>query len=440
MRKLTILLFLMLFLVACGGGADETTEQPTATTPAVAVEPSPTVFVPATLPPPVVEGSGTEATGGTAEGGDNAAAPEVAPELPIFPWPADRFGYGIQVHGIAGQGDLRGTVSAVDNQLGLDWIKVQLLWSVVHPDPTADQWFFYDGIINDTYDEGLNLMVSVVGAPAWSRAAGNENGPPDDYNQYYAFLNELLDRHPGKIQAIEVWNEQNLDREWSGGLNPAGYVQFLAGAYQTIKAKNPDIIVISGALSPTGVHDANRQTVMNDLIYLDEMLAAGLLQHTDCVGTHHNGYNLLPSTPWDQTGSDPNVASATFRGPFDNPHQSWSFFTTLDLYAQKVQAIDPNKKLCLTEFGYASSENMGGRPETFEYFDDNSEAEQAQYIVQAYQQMHDSGDVWLTFLFNFDFGNKADAATDDTVGYSIIRPDGVPRPAYGAIADMPKNP
>ena len=105
-----------------------------------------------------------------------------------------------------------------------------------------------------------------------------------------------------------------------------------------------------------------------------------------------------------------------------------------------MQAIDPNKKLCLTEFGYASSENMGGRPQYFEYFDDNSEAEQAQYIVQAYQQMHDSGDVWLAFLFNFDFGNKGDANTDDTVGYSIIRPDGVPRPAYGAVADMPKTP
>ena len=74
---------------------------------------------------------------------------------------------------------------------------------------------------------------------------------------------------------------------------------------------------------------------------------------------------MLPSTPWDQTGSDPNAATATFRGPFDNQHQSWSFFTTLDLYAQKVQAIDANKKLCLTEFGYASSENMGGRPEGF---------------------------------------------------------------------------
>ena len=81
---------------------------------------------------------------------------------------------------------------------------------------------------------------------------------------------------------------------------------------------------------------------------------------------------------------------------------------------------------------------MSGRPQGFEYFDDNSEAEQAQYIVQAFQQMHDSGDVWLAFLFNFDFGNKSDPATDDTAGYSIIRQDGAPRPAFDAVANMPK--
>ena len=245
MRKLPLLLILLLFLVACGGnnGSEQEANTATATNVAEAPIPTPTIAIPTTLPPPAIS-----TDEGAAEG-DNAAAPEVlAPELPISPWPADAFGYGIQVHGIAGQGDIRAVADAVDNQLGLDWVKVQLLWSTVHPDPTADQWFFYDGIIDDAYAEGLQLMVSVVGAPVWTRAAGNENGPPDDFNQYYAFLNEMLDRHPGKIQAIEIWNEQNLDREWSGGLDPAAYVQFLAGAYQTVKAKDPNIMPISSRL------------------------------------------------------------------------------------------------------------------------------------------------------------------------------------------------
>jgi hypothetical protein len=53
--------------------------------------------------------------------------------------------------------------------------------------------------------------------------------------------------------------------------------------------------------------------------------------------------------------------------------------------------------------------------------------------------MHDSGDVWLAFLFNYDFGNKSGGPTDDPVVYSIIDVDGVPRPAFGAVANMPKS-
>jgi hypothetical protein len=54
--------------------------------------------------------------------------------------------------------------------------------------------------------------------------------------------------------------------------------------------------------------------------------------------------------------------------------------------------------------------------------------------------MHDSGNVWLAFLFNFDFGNKGSGPTDDPVPYSIIDTQGVPRPAFDAVGAMPKTP
>jgi polysaccharide biosynthesis protein PslG len=55
-------------------------------------------------------------------------------------------------------------------------------------------------------------------------------------------------------------------------------------------------------------------------------LAAGMLNYADCVGAHHNGYNIGPDVAFDATGSSPKAATAIFRGPFDNPHHSWSFY------------------------------------------------------------------------------------------------------------------
>lgn len=429
MKKLAILFILLaslLVLAACGGGEAEPELVPVpVTNPTLPPAPATATL----LPPPVVSESGADEPSAPSE-----LVPDAPPTLP--PWPAADFGYGIQSH--ATVGDPAFTADVVKNQLGLDWLKVQLEWPLVQPEPEIYQWFFYDGIVEQAQARGLYLMFSVVGAPEWTRAAGGDNGPPDDYNQYTQFLTALLNQYPGQIQAIEVWNEQNLDREWTtaNGISPEDYVRFLQLSYDTIKAIDPNMIVISGALAPTGSGDWVRWA--DDFEYLDRALAAGLLNYADCVGAHHNGYNIGPDVAFDQTGATAEAGTAVFRGPFDNIHHSWSFKTTIDTYAAKIQAIDPNKKLCVTEFGWASSEGYDQYPTGFEFAQDNTLEEQAQFITQAYQQMHNSGNVWLAFLFNFDFGNKGNGPTDDPVPYSIVDTQGIPRPAFGAIGAMEK--
>lgn len=435
MRMLKIFLLglvLIFVMAACGGGAEEPAAAPAAdaqqpATPTLAAgEEAPT------LPPPVV----------STDGEQPAAQAEVAvvtePRI-LRPWPQAKFGYGTQVHGNATVGDAAQTMGSVRDQLDLDWVKAQIQWWAIHPSADAGQWFFYDAVVDEAAKNNLNLMLSVIGAPDWTRTAGNHQGPPDDYNEYAKFLTELINRYPGKIGAIEVWNEQNLDREWqtANGVNPEDYVRFLQVAHDAIKAADPNIMVISGALAPTGGGDW--VSWIDDFQWLDRALAAGMLNYADCVGAHHNGYNIGPDVAFDQTGSAPDAASAQFRGPFDNPHHSWSFKTTLDTYAQKIQAIDPNAKLCVTEFGWASAEGYDVAPTGFEFAYDNTLEEQGQYITQAFQQMHDSGNVWLAFMFNYDFGNKGSGPTDDPVPYSIIDTNGVPRPAFGAVSEMVKT-
>jgi hypothetical protein len=295
-----------------------------------------------------------------------------------------------------------------------------------------------DGIINDANQAGLRVMLSVVTTPAWARAAsgGGTHGPPDDYNAFGRFLGQLIDRYKGKIHAIEVWNEQNLDREWQSpnGLNAADYVRLLQVAHQEIKARDPNIIVISGALSPTGgwVEPDGRVSAIDDFAYFQEMLNAGLLDYTDCVGAHHNGINFPPDKEWDEGYNDP---TATFRGPFDNPHHSWSFKSTLWGY---YNLMNGQRKLCVTEFGWPTSEGLGGTPEGFEFADDNTLEEQAEWIVQAFQLQREWGITWIAYLWNLDYGNKGQGPTDPNVPYSLVDLNGAPRPGYDALAVMPK--
>ena len=49
-------------------------------------------------------------------------------------------------------------------------------------------------------------------------APEGQQAPPDDYALYANFIRELLKHYPGQIGAIEVWNEENLEREWNGSV------------------------------------------------------------------------------------------------------------------------------------------------------------------------------------------------------------------------------
>jgi hypothetical protein len=281
-------------------------------------------------------------------------------------------------------------------------------------------------------------MLSVVTAPDWAREAGvdvSKHGPPANNADYVNFVSAILERYPGRIHAIEVWNEQNLDREWmsTGGLSAANYVALLRETYTAVKAIDPGVIVISGALSPTGgwTEPDGRVSAVDDFDYLDQLINAGMLNYADCVGAHHNGYNIGPNVEWD---SVPNDTTASYRGPFDNKHHSWSFRSTLQTYANKIQLAGGEQKLCVTEFGWASTEDLGGYPAGFEFANDNTLEEQADWIVEAITLMEEWDIVWLAFIWNFNYGPQAGWATDnDNVPYSIIGKDWQFRPAYDAI-------
>jgi hypothetical protein len=367
-----------------------------------------------------------------------AATEESAP-LPtptLLPVEDKSFQLGVQVQ--ISVDNMAQWTNVAKNQLSVNWVKQQIRWQNIEREKGNYDWFDTDTYLTAASEQGLHVLASIVTAPDWAREPGvdlTQIGPPADPQDFANFLTALLNRYPGKIHAIEVWNEQNLDREWtsSGGLSAQNYVTLLRTAYQTIKAIDPGIIVISGALSPTGLSDGVR--AYDDFVYMDAMIAAGMLNYTDCVGAHHNGINVSPDYTYDAVPNDP---TAIFRGPFDNPHHSWSFRSTLQTYASKI-AQAPNasgQKLCVTEFGWPSAEGLEGVRDGFDFAKDNTLEEQRDFTIKALDFMSESDFVWIAILWNLNYGPQAGWATDnDNVPYSIIGPNFVFRPVFDAVRD-----
>ncbi len=346
---------------------------------------------------------------------------------------AGQFGYGIQIQPYGGA-DLGYAANAIKG-LGFNWVKWQVPWKEMEGAPGAISWGGQDNAVNFFASQGINILASIVKAPDWARPPNTDfavEGPPADPQTFANFLGQYAGRYCGKVQAIEVWNEQNLHYEWGNEpLDPARYMQLLKAAYGAIKAACPQMIVVSGALTPAGNVGA---LAIDDFQYLEGMYQNGLKNYADAIGAHPSGYNIPPNLTWQQACDYINQTGASFRGPCDSPHHSWAARSTVEGYRNiMLKYGDVNKRIWPTEFGWAVGPAVDSR---YGYANDNTREEQARWTVEFYQWMKSTGYVGVAFLWNLNF-SMTNPGTE-LQQWSIVDQGGQPTLTYQMLQQMPK--
>lgn len=344
------------------------------------------------------------------------------------------FGYGIQA---APRGDVKANISHI-RELGFEWVKFQMAWKEVEPAPGQYDWSLWDNLIGSYAAAGIKIMLSIPKSPDWARSADDDKmveGPPADPAKYAEFVARVANRYQGKVQAIEVWNEQNLWYEagGKGRIDAAAYVSLLQLAYTAIKSVNKDMIVISGGLTPAGnVTDPadNKLTLaVDDVDYLKQLYANGIKDYFDALGAHPSGYNCPALADW-RTVTPEEASADPTSGMFVNRHHSWCFLGTMEAYREVMVANgDGDKVIAPTEFGWAVA--PGSLP-GYDYARDNTYEEQAQWITEAYRWAKDRGWVGPMILWNLDYGVTM-PDTPELAVYGILD-----TPAFEALVKMPK--
>ncbi|MBL8120633.1 MAG: beta-galactosidase [Anaerolineae bacterium] len=229
-------------------GSDRNFALPTSPPTVAAVIPTtiPTQ-APAVVPPTDVP---TENAQAVAQAATATEAPTQGPTLTPLPVSNKSFQPGIQVQASP---DLNPEnqdlwMREVSQKLGFGWFKQQVRWELIEPEKGQFDWAMLDMVMPSKNQFGLNVMMSIVTAPDWAREPGanlEKHGPPANNADYVNFVTAILNRYPGQVQAIEVWNEQNIDREWSSakGLKAENYVALLRDTYTAVKAIDPGIQV-----------------------------------------------------------------------------------------------------------------------------------------------------------------------------------------------------
>jgi hypothetical protein len=381
-------------------------------------------LTPDEIPPePTPEAAPVVAVSAAAAGGSSAS----------FPASPGFFGYGVQAHMLGGE---VGRPMDAINDIGFNWVKQQVQWYLFQPQPGAAGFGELHGIVSQAQARGINVLFSVVNAPHWAREPGfngDVGGPPADPQTYANYVGAMAAQFCGSaLKAIEVWNEQNLHYEWGNlPLDPAHYMQLLRASYISIKSACPEMLVISGALTPAG---SNPPFAVDDFAYLEGMYQHGLAANSDGIGAHPSGYNVPASVTWENACAAIQQFGNSFNGACDTPHHSWSFRSTMEGYRNIMVVYgDANKRIWPTEFGWAAG---GAFDPRYAYANDNSLDEQAHWTVEAYELMRNWGWVGPAFLWNLNFRVVADGT--EKAQWGIVRNDWSPMPVYDALRAMPK--
>ncbi len=335
-------------------------------------------------------------------------------------------GYGISVFLWGEPGSTQRVLNQV-RDLGFSWIRQLFQWRAIEgADKGRFDWTEADRIVQAANAAGLQIIARLDYAPDWSQVIPTPNGPPDDLMDFADFVNAFVTRYGpnstagvGRVDAIEVWNEPNLTREWGGKpINrdqAAQYVEMLRLAYQAAKAADPGITVISAGLTPTGTDSDEARP---DDVYLQWMYDAGAAAYFDVLGAHGAGYRAPPDMSPEAVAADPSYGG----------HASFSFRRVEQLRDVMVRNGDSSKQVWLLEFGWTSDEVNPAYA-----WHRVTEEQKAQYIVDAYRWASANWAPWIGVMVLWNLAAPGWTRQNEEYWWSITNPDGTPRPAYEAL-------
>ena len=316
---------------------------------------------------------------------------------------------------------------------GFSWIKQNFAWRDIEQTKGQYDWSRADRIVLAMNDAGMDLIVRVDFQPAWARSGCSHQGPPSNYQDYYNFLRVMANRYKGRIRAYEIWNEPNLSREWCDQPpNAAEYTRLLKGAYETIKAIDPNAWIVSAGLSPTTRND---NVARPDVYFLREMYQAGAGRYFDLLGVHGAGWRAAPEADPAQVAKDPNLANP---GDFaagipEELRRIYCFRHVEDLRAIMAQNGDAKKQVAILEFGWTSDQVHAD----YKWFA-VTEEQKADYFVRAYKYAYDNWSPWIGLMSLIYVSDPQWTQQSEEYWWAITNPDGSPRPAYNRVKAMPK--
>ena len=326
------------------------------------------------------------------------------------------------------------------SSLDVQVVRMSLIWGgrggvankhPAHPaDPTdpAYDWSRYDQAVERANDAGVQLLLTIVGTPAWANGGQSPVVAPTSGSDLQAFAYAAAQRYSGtfmdtrtgrvlpRVSRWLAWNEPNnpvflqpqftkVNNKWRAAA-PAAYAHICNAVYAGVHLAGGPEQVACGATAPRGSNaPSSSRPSISPLAFLKAAKAAGM--RTFDAWAHHPYYGI------------------PFEKPSTRARGSAIELGNINELVDTVTRLYGDKPIWITEYGYQTKP-----PDP--YFG-VSWAKQAAYVKQAYAiaKRNPRIDLFTWFLLRDNPSIGGWQSGLETV-------DGKKKPSYDAFASLRK--
>ena len=321
---------------------------------------------------------------------------------------------------------------------GFAWIRQQFVWQDIEihgrgdfmdrrndldgdgQSDSVDAWAKYDNIVELAEQYDLQILGRLDNPPEWAQTVVGDFAPPTDLQDFVNFATTVAERYRGRIHYYQVWNEPNIYPEWGEqAVDPEGYAELLCRTYEALKAVDPEIVVINGALAQT---IALTQRDLNDFIFLQRMYDAGVGDCFDVMATQAYGF---------------------YSGPTDRRMRPTTNNFARNLYIRDIMIAngDANKPIWITETAWNPIDSpevpsdVIGRPN----YGIVTREEAATFMPEGYQRALEEWS-WVGVVNYWFFKLPSEERRNQAMYYfRMVEPDFTPLPVYDAMREYITN-
>ena len=299
---------------------------------------------------------------------------------------------------------------------GFVWVRQSFAWSQVKGEGVTDRidWSAFDRVLNplNNYPE-LRLVAVLKDDPPI---------PPDDPDQFAKFAGAFAERYGDRVDHYQIWDEPNLASHWGGGsVNPSAYADLFARSARAIRTADPDASILLAGLAPTTEAGSKN---LSDKRYLERLYQAGAAPYFDVVAAKPYGFDTGPN--------DRRV------------HESYLNVSRVILLREvMVEYGDAENAIWASHWGWnALPQGWAGPPSIWGETDEATQASRSVATVERARHEWPWMGAMIIDTLQPDAlpptGAGADLQ-DPRWGFSLLAPDGTPRPVYGALAKWARS-